>query len=370
MDPIQPGIPLQAYAFVSDAAEADPASTQPEHPDKLPPRLMSDSALQLVETLGKDESWEVCQQAQSIILALKDNTMLLSSKAPGGAVYKADFMFGDGVPASVSISVRLNKASRYDITGYGLSVPLRGIDRYTPVSSSDPAGRQPAAVKPPAASVAAASLLNLSNELLRQIAGESGKDDEGVNLRLRGVSKHLKAIADKEMSTAQRFLVENGEALSNQGINIRFKRTLAKFYSADEQKFILTHSHKLQKMGFGPESMFTVARYPDHRKNFILNQGAEYHKLGYDEIKLILISNFPEVSQKFLLINNRELALLGFNPIQKLRLACAENEEQRDFVPNNFAYFEKLNLSPEHLLEVSFDLSARQDLFQTYGSLF
>lgn len=49
--------------------------------------------------------------------------------------------------------------------------------------------------------------------MLLKIAESTGKCGEGVNLSLRQVSKTMKVIADDQMSSKQRFIMENGQKL-------------------------------------------------------------------------------------------------------------------------------------------------------------
>lgn len=414
MDPITQGFFLNTILPSANAAEGSPTEALPEHPQKLSPSLLSNSAEQLVKMLSINKHTEVRIQAQSVMLAFKDDKMLLSSTSPEGAIYRTDFVFPDGISASVSITVKLNLASRYDITGFGLSIPLREVNIYTPVTVSDAKSMQAGQhIKiSDAAAAAKINLLSLPPELLLQIVTESGKGSNrytehfsqqhnynGINMSMRSINKYLQAIADVKMSPAQRFIVNNRNTFDNLGIVRGQARQLShlpenaqrfvleqfhilvkagfsyeKIYylasrSSHAQRFVLDHVHFFKNLGFDPDEMIRVGLSSDVEQRFILIHGRFLQETGFSLQRMIELSILPENKQRFVFEHSHTLLDLGLDHNQLMQLIRGGNEDQCSFLVIHSGALKRLNIAPTNLLQVAFSPSFRHGFLQAYGHL-
>ena len=156
------------------------------------------AALTAKETQGNEQEKMLAGFAKG---AIGSGELQISPNQPPNGITQFGMRLNQDV---LAIKAKLNERSEYDVLSVGFR---RGSE--APVSMTLPAPSTAAVrtARPPSA------LLGLPNELLMQIAGGTGPSGEGVNISLRRVNRQMKDIADDQMATQQRFVVENGQTL-------------------------------------------------------------------------------------------------------------------------------------------------------------
>ncbi|MFC6478721.1 hypothetical protein ACFQDN_22405 [Pseudomonas asuensis] len=197
------------------------------------------------------------------------------------------------------IKAKLNERSEYDV----LSVGLRRASE-TPVSMTLP---RPSTVVASTARHPSA-LLGLPNELLMHIAGSTGKQSEGINLSWRRVSKHMKVIADDQMSSRQRFLTEYAQTLSASGYGRTSVQDLLDL-NPTQQSFALTNGPTLRATaGYNGFTINDLAEYIPAVQNFALTHGPTLHATaGYNGYDINGLANLLPAYQQFALANGAAL---------------------------------------------------------------
>ncbi|WP_223538289.1 F-box protein, partial [Pseudomonas sp. GL-B-16] len=113
------------------------------------------------------------------------------------------------------------------------------------------------------------TLQDLPNETLMMIAGHSS---DSTRLALRGVSKHLREIAQTKTSATQNFIFANGTALQALGYDAGKMEYLATRPAA-EQSLVLEHGAALQALGYDAGKMGYLATRPAAEQSFVLEHG-------------------------------------------------------------------------------------------------
>ncbi|WP_194483512.1 hypothetical protein [Pseudomonas asuensis] len=187
------------------------------------------AALNAKETQGTEKEKDLARLAKR---AIGSDQLKISSNQPANGIFQFGIECNQGV---LVIKTKLNERLEDDVLSVGFR---RGSE--APVSMTLP--------RPSTAVVGTArhpsALLGLPNELLLQIAGSTARQSEGINLSLRRVSKHMKLIADDQMSSRQRFLTEHAQTLSASGYGRASMEDLLHLSPA-QQNFALTNGPRL-----------------------------------------------------------------------------------------------------------------------------
>ena len=133
-------------------------------------------------------------------------------------------------------------------------------------------------------SLSKAAFLDLPNEMVLQIVGDTGPNGEGIDLNLRPVSKGMQVIADKQLSPKQRFRIEYGPTLhATAGYDAHAMRDLARLTPA-QQNFALTNGQMLHATaGYNGTSINGLATLTPAQQSFVLTHGPRLHTSdGYD----------------------------------------------------------------------------------------
>lgn len=238
----------------------------------------------------------------------------------GGELHILDIPSKDGVARFatlnnhdvVVIKAKLNERSEYDIMEIGLQ---RSSE--TPISMTLPL---PITAIRANTTRHASALQHLPDEILLQIAGRSGNSGSGVNLSLRGVSQHLKVIADDQMSPKQQFIIENSKHLETLGLTAWDMRRLADRPN-EQRAYILAHGQKLRSLGALPNEMFIYAAMPENARNLIASHGEALQAAGYDLTSMMNLSNFKKNVIDYAVSHCQTLHALGFQSFEITNIA-------------------------------------------------
>ena len=253
------------------------------------------------------------------------------------------------------VRAKLNEKSEYDILAVGLRKASGEL-----VSMTLPKPRDEAA----GIARSRPSLLSLPNELLQQIAEQTGQRNNGVNVSLRGVNRHMKAIADRQLSDGQRFLVQNGESLEAMGhsaVDMQFLGTR----SAAEQGFVLANGARLKELGHNSFAIRELAACPAAQQSFVLTNGARLKALGYRAVVMRFLAACPAAEQDFVLANGAPLKEMGHSVGATQFLATRPAAEQA-FVLANGTRLQALGHSAGAMLRLATRPAAEQ-AFVLYG---
>ncbi len=327
MDPISGRSAYNVLASSANPAEAaqTAAGTHPSgHASTLTSAMLSHhtlAALNTKETQGDEQEKTLAGFAKE---AIGSGQLQISPNQPANGIAQFGMKRNQDV---LVIQAKLNERSEYDVLSVGLR---RGSKAHISMTLPSPTTAVAGTARP------LSGLLGLPNELLLQIAGSTGKRGEGVNLSLRGVNKHMKAIADDQLSPKQRFLAEKGQNLHGAGYDAYAINALAKATPA-QQNFALTNGPALQATaGYDGLAISTLARLTPAQRDFALTNGPELHATaGYDGYAINRLARYTPAQQNFALTNGPELhATAGYDAYAINDLAIF-SPAQQDFALTN-----------------------------------
>ncbi|WP_223538130.1 hypothetical protein [Pseudomonas sp. GL-B-16] len=305
MDPISGRSAYNVLASSANPAEAaqTAAGTHPSgHASKLTSAMLSHhtlAALNTKKTQGNEQEKTLAGFAKE---AMRSG-LKISPNQPANGIAQFGAQRGDD---ELLIQAKLNERSEYDV----LSVEsIRGSEAPVSMVLPGPSAAVAGTARHPSA------LLGLPNELLLQIAGSTGKRGEGVDLSLRGVNQHMKAIADDQLSPKQRFLAENGQNLHAAGYDRADINALARLTPA-QQNFALTNGPALQATaGYNGHAISDLASFTPAQQNFALTNSPTLRATaGYDGYAINRLARRTPAQQNFALTNGQKLhATAGYN---------------------------------------------------------
>ncbi|WP_223538248.1 hypothetical protein [Pseudomonas sp. GL-B-16] len=326
MDPISGRSAYNVLASSANPAEAaqTAAGTHPSgHASTLTSAMLSRhtlAALNAKETQGDEQEKTLAGFAKE---AMRSG-LKISPNQPANGIAQFGAQRGDD---ELLIQAKLNERSEYDVLSVGLR---RGSKAHISMTLPSPTTAVAGTDRHPSA------LLRLPNELLLQIAGSTGKRGEGVDLSLRGVNQHMKAIAGDQLSPKQRFVIEHGQNLHAAGYSRADINDLARLTPA-QQNFALTNGPTLRATaGYDGYAINWLARRTPAEQNFALTNGPALHATaGYNHYAISWLGRLTPAQQDFALTNGQELhATAGYDGHAINDLARATPAEQNFALTN------------------------------------
>ncbi len=326
MDPISGRSTYNVLASSAHPAEAaqTAAGTHPSgHASSLIPRMLSHHALAALntkETQGNEQEKTLAGFAKE---AMRSGQLRISPNQPANGIAQFGMKRNQDV---LVIQAKLNERSEYDVLSVGLR---RGSEAHIFMTLPSPTTAVAGTDRHPSA------LLRLPNELLLQIAGSTGKRGEGVDLSLRGVNQHMKAIADDQTSPKQRFVIEHGQNLHAAGYSRADIIDLARLTPV-QQNFALTKGPVLQATaGYNGQTISILASFTPAEQNFALTNGPTLRATaGYDSYAINDLAQTTPAEQNFALTNGQALHAAGYDGHAINDLARATPAEQNFALTN------------------------------------
>lgn len=258
------------------------------------------------------------------------------------------------------IQAKLNERSEYDVLNVELS---RGSEAPVSMTLTQPRAAVSEAARPPP------TLSNLPNELLLQIASNTGVRGKGVNLSMRGVNQQMRAIAERQMSPRRRFLVENGQSLSKAGYSRHAMHVLSGLTPA-QQHFALTHGPALHATaGYDGYDINDLVRLPPTQQHFAVTHGPTLRAtVGYHAQDINFLSHLTPAQQHFAMTYGPTLrATAGYDPQDINDLADSTPAQQHFAVTNGPTLFATAGYNGDTINELTFLTPAQQHLALTNG---
>jgi hypothetical protein len=135
-------------------------------------------------------------------------------------------------------------------------------------------------------------LLNLPDELLLKILGQTSSDGTGVNLKLRQVNKEMKRIATASQSPFQLYLNENKQNLQASGWQRNDVLRLSQ-QPPDQRNFVVEHRQALLASGYDEGDVLRLSRQPPDQRSFVVEHRQALLASGYDEGDVLRLSQRP-----------------------------------------------------------------------------
>lgn len=206
-------------------------------------------------------------------------------------------------------------------------------------------------------------LSNLPNEILLNITSHL---NDRTLLKMRKVSTQMQGVSTLSSSEATRFILVNGQALSDSDYRGHDMRVLAG-RSKTQQGFVLAQGQALRQLGFQGSNINDLAQRPDAEGQYILAHGPMLRGLGLDAWDMQkLAGSVPQ--QQFVELYGAALKELGFDGLN-IRYLAERNQETKDFALTFGPVLKAMGVSGSDLgYLTNFGKTAKQQIAQQLSS--